>query len=123
MCLAGFNDREKPDDIFKEALQMHDLDHCNVMSLVGVYFIKSDPCIVMPYMENGSLLTHLKKERQNLIVTVKASEQVSFNVICSRVTCIMKGTKVQTLGARAVAGAWCMAGWLGHNYYGHVCNY
>ena len=24
----------------------------------------------------------------------------------------MKGTKVQTLGARAVAGAWCMAGWL-----------
>ena len=26
------------------------------------------------------------------------------------VTDIMKGTKVQTLGARAVAGAWCMAG-------------
>ena len=37
---------------------------------------------------------------------------------------IMKGTKVQTLGARAVAGAWCMAGCLGHNYYyGHGCNY
>ena len=32
---------------------------------------------------------------------------------------LMKGTKVQTLGARAVAGAWCMAGCLGHNYYGH----
>ena len=89
MCLAGFNDREKPDDIFKEALQMHDLDHRNVMSLVGLYFIKSDPCIVMPYMENGSLLAHLKKERQNLIVTKEASEQVSFNVICSRVTCII----------------------------------
>ena len=28
---------------------------------------------------------------------------------------LMKGTKVQTLGARAVAGAWCMAGCLGHN--------
>ena len=27
----------------------------------------------------------------------------------------MKGTKVQTLGTRAVAGAWCMAGCLGHN--------
>ena len=25
----------------------------------------------------------------------------------------MKGTKVQTLGGRAVAGAWCMAGCLG----------
>ena len=36
----------------------------------------------------------------------------------------MKGTEVQTLGARAVAGAWCMAGCLGHNYYyGHGCNY
>ena len=36
----------------------------------------------------------------------------------------MKGTKVQTLGVRAVAGAWCMAGWLGHNNnYGHGCNY
>ena len=36
----------------------------------------------------------------------------------------MKGTKVQTLGARAVAGAWCMTGCLGHNYYyGHGCNY
>ena len=58
---------------------MHDLDHRNVMSLVGVYFIKSDPCIVMPYMENGSLLTHLKKERSHFILSGRASEQVSFN--------------------------------------------
>ena len=42
---------------------------------------------------------------------------------------IMKGTKVQTLGVRAVAGVcmvhgWCMAGCLGHkNNYGHGCNY
>ena len=41
----------------------------------------------------------------------------------------MKGTKVQTLGVRAVAGVcmvhgWCMAGCLGHkNNYGHGCNY
>ena len=59
---------------------MHDLDHRNVMTLVGVYFIKSDPCIVMPYMEKGSLLTHLKKERDNLIVSETASERVSFNI-------------------------------------------
>ena len=81
MCLIGFSDGEKPDDIFNEALQMHDLDHRNVMSLVGVYFIKSDPCIVMPYMENGSLLTHLKNERSNLIVSETASERVSFNIV------------------------------------------
>ena len=29
---------------------------------------------------------------------------------------------MQTLGARAVAGAWCMAGWL-IDYYDHGCNY
>ena len=81
MCLIGYSDREKPDDLFKEALQMHDLDHRNVMSLVGVYFIKSDPCIVMPYMEKGSLLTHLKNERNYLIVSEIASERVSFNII------------------------------------------
>ena len=27
----------------------------------------------------------------------------------------MKGTKVQTLGTCAVAGAWCVAGCFGHN--------
>ena len=59
---------------------MHDLDHRNVMSLLGVYFIKFDPCIVMPYMENGCLLTHLKKERSSFIVSERASERVSYNV-------------------------------------------
>ena len=34
----------------------------------------------------------------------------------------MKGTKVQTLGERSVAGAWCMAGWL-IAYYDRGCNY
>ena len=67
---------------------MHDLDHRNVMSLVGVYFIKFDPCIVMSYMENGSLLDHLKIERQNLIVTEKASEQVSFDIIIIIILCL-----------------------------------
>ena len=28
---------------------------------------------------------------------------------------LIKGTEVQTLGARAVSGAWCVAGCLGHN--------
>ena len=36
---------------------------------------------------------------------------------------IVKGTKVQTLGGRAVAGAWCMAGCLGARASGHGCNY
>ena len=36
----------------------------------------------------------------------------------------MKGTKVQTLGVRAVAGVCMVHGWLlGQNNYGHGCNY
>ena len=36
------------------------------------------------------------------------------NDICN-INFSKKGTKEQTLGARAVAGAWCMAGCFGHN--------
>ena len=81
----GFSGKEQADDIFKEALQMRDLDHRNVMSLVGVCFNKSDPCIVMPYMENGSLLTHLRKERQKLVVLDRGSQEVSFWKVSSTV--------------------------------------
>ena len=74
----GFSGKEQADDIFKEALQMRDMDHRNVMSLVGVCFNKSDPCIVMPYMENGSLLVNLRKKRQKLVVLDRGSQEVSF---------------------------------------------
>ena len=50
-----------------EVGQMSELSHPNVMGLVGVYVGSSQgPCIVMPYMANGSLLDYLKKERKNL---------------------------------------------------------
>ena len=39
-----------------------------------------------------------------------ANARASPRVIYTIDNIIMKGTKVQTLGARAVAGAWCMAG-------------
>ena len=53
----------------------------------------------------------------------------NINILWFIKDCLMKGTKVQTLGVRAVAGVcmvhgWCMAGCLGHkNNYGHGCNY
>ena len=37
---------------------------------------------------------------------------IIFHYICFVVNTIMKGTKVQTLGARAVAGACMVHGWL-----------
>ena len=46
---------------------MKDFDHPNVMSLVGVCVdAGSGVSIVMPFMENGSLLDYLRRERDSL---------------------------------------------------------
>ena len=71
------------------------------------------------YLSNGS-------SRRFIPSNVKRLPSCMYidNVIYIIIIIIMKGNKVQTLGARAVAGACCMAGCLGHNYYyGHGCNY
>ena len=48
---------------------MSQFDHVNVLSLMGVCLDAGPaPLIIMNYMKNGSLLSHLKKERPNLTV-------------------------------------------------------
>ena len=40
-------------------------DHPNVMTLIGVCVsIGGGPAIIMPYMENGSLLSYLRKGQE-----------------------------------------------------------
>ena len=44
--------------------------HSHIMSLVGVCLdTGSAPFIIMPYMDNGSLLTYLKRERENIVLS------------------------------------------------------
>ena len=38
-------------------------------------------CIVMPFMTRGSLLTYLKKERQNLAIAETSHDFISFEVL------------------------------------------
>lgn len=48
---------------------MHELDHPNVLRLSGVCLDGGPaPYIIMPFMANGSLLSYLKEERDNLIL-------------------------------------------------------
>ena len=55
---------------------MHALSHPNVMSLTGVCLdTGGGPAIVMPYMDNGSVLNYLKKERRKL-------DDADCNVVC-----------------------------------------
>ena len=44
-------------------------DHLNVLSLIGICIgLEKAPCVIMPLMNEGSLLSYLRKERPNLTV-------------------------------------------------------
>ncbi len=54
---------------------MKSFDHPNVLSLIGVCVDAGPlPYIIMPFMTHGSLLLHLKKERENLILPEGSDE-------------------------------------------------
>ncbi len=58
---------------------MKDFDHYNVLSLIGVCFaVNNAPCIVMPYMSEGSLLSYLKRKRPKLSIATNASMEDEF---------------------------------------------
>lgn len=58
-------------EFIKEGLQMKDLDHPNVVTLIGISWnkdgtqntLRNSPLIVLPYMELGDLNNFLKKYR------------------------------------------------------------
>ena len=54
----------------QEIIKMKEFNHTNVMSLIGVSsgasFSGGAPLIIMPYMARGSLLSYLRKERDQL---------------------------------------------------------
>ena len=50
----------------KEVITMLSFDHPNVMSLIGLCLDTGVPLIIMPFMANGSVLTYLKCQRNEL---------------------------------------------------------
>ena len=58
------------EELNKEALKMTYFDHCNVLSLIGICIDGGPyPYMVMPFMSKGSLLSLLRKERQNIVLS------------------------------------------------------
>ena len=56
--------------MIKESVRMLDFQHPHVLSIIGVWVDAGPaPYIVMPFMDNGSLLDYIKKEKKNLVVT------------------------------------------------------
>ena len=68
---------EDVDNMLLEVTKMKELDHPNVMSLIGVCRdAGSGVSIIMPFMANGSLLNYLRKERETLYLTEDAEVDV-----------------------------------------------
>ncbi len=63
--------------MLEESVKMKSFDHPNILSLIGVCVdAGSAPYIVMPYMENGSLLSYLKRERPKLTIIEGADPEL-----------------------------------------------
>ena len=75
--LSGFVNKSHVDDLLKECAKMSVFDHPNVLTLTGVCLDGGPaPYIIMPFMENGSLLSYLIKERDSLVLEPGATENV-----------------------------------------------
>ena len=56
-------------ELLRECVKMREFDHPNVLTLTGVCLDGGPaPFIIMPFMSNGSLLSHLKKSRKELLL-------------------------------------------------------
>ena len=70
LLLLGLFSASDVESMLAEITKMKDLNHPNVMSLIGVCFDAGPGVsIVMPFMANGSLLDYLKKERDKICVS------------------------------------------------------
>ena len=72
---AGFLQKELVKDLLKECAKMKEFDHPNVLTLRGVCLDGGPaPYIIMPFMTNGSLQSHLKENRASLVLDPNSSD-------------------------------------------------
>lgn len=84
LCLpfAGFLQKDLVKDLLKECAKMKEFDHPNVLTLRGVCLDGGPaPYIIMPFMTNGSLQSHLKENRASLILDPDSPADMD-DVVC-----------------------------------------
>ena len=63
--------------MMSESIKMKRFDHSNVISLIGVCIDAGQaPYIIMPFMDNGSLLSYLKNHRTELLLPNTTDEEI-----------------------------------------------
>lgn len=73
----GFYDANNISSIITEIFKMKEFSHQNILRLRGVALdARHSPCVIMPFMENGSLQSYLRKEaiRKELSISSLDSE-------------------------------------------------
>lgn len=85
LSLSGIGSQTTTDDILEEALKLRNFNHENVLNLIGICIEGGhSPCLLTPFMANGSLLSYLRKEKKSLVVPKEADEDtVSFHPLKS----------------------------------------
>ena len=81
ISIVGFVQQDLVKNLLRECDKMKDFDHPNVLMLIGVCLDGGPaPYIIMPFMTNGSLLSHLKENRSSL---VKEPDTTDFDDVVS----------------------------------------
>ena len=63
---AVIRDEMDVESFLQEGLIMKDFKHHHVLTLIGVSFEEDgSPIVVLPFMENGDLLSYIRDEKNN----------------------------------------------------------
>ena len=77
-CVCSISGNYTSDDktsLIKEGVLMHKFDHPNVISLLGICLDAGPtPYVILPFMENGSLISYLRKNKSKLLSNIETEE-------------------------------------------------
>ena len=77
MPLSGSFNRDDTEDLIRESVLMFKFDHPNIISLIGLCLDAGpSPYIILPFMENGSLLSYVKKNRAILRTNIDTEDEI-----------------------------------------------
>ena len=73
---VGCFTHEHTKTLIKECALIHEFDHPNIISLVGICLDAGpSPYIILPFMENGSLLSYVKDNKNILHTDTNTNEE------------------------------------------------
>ena len=74
---GSFNRDDTEDLLIRESVLMFKFDHPNIISLIGLCLDAGpSPYIILPFMENGSLLSYIKKNRAILRTNIDTEDEI-----------------------------------------------